>query len=178
MQNESLTLYKLIILFTLDKVDFPLTNAQVSSFILEKEYTNYFNIQQAISELIDSELIICETIRNSTHYKITSSGQETLEFFNTKISDAIKNDIIEFLKVNKFTLRDEVSTISDYFQSKKDEFVVRCQVKESGSSIIDLSVTVPTEEEATYICNNWKSKSQDVYAYILRTLMHDTNVEE
>ena len=55
MQPDTLTLYKLIILYILDKVDFPLTNAQVSDFILEKEYTNYFNIQQAISELITQE---------------------------------------------------------------------------------------------------------------------------
>jgi DNA-binding PadR family transcriptional regulator len=172
MSNESLTLYKLIILFILDKIDFAMTNAQISDFILEKEYTNYFNIQQAISELVDSELIECETIRNSTHYKITHSGQETLEYFNTKISDAIKKDIDEYLNNNKYTLREEVATLSDYFQSKKDEYMVRCQVKEKGSSIIDLSIAVPTEEEAVLICNSWKDKSQDVYAYLIRTLMN------
>ncbi|BCN29687.1 DUF4364 family protein [Anaeromicropila herbilytica] len=175
MSNESLTLYKLIILFILDKVDFAMTNAQISDFILEKEYTNYFNIQQAISELVDSELIIRHTIRNSSHYKITPSGQETLEFFNTKISDAIKKDIEEYLHVNKYTLREEVSTISDYFQSKKDEYMVRCQVKERGTAIIDLSIAVPTEDEAILICNSWKSKSQDVYAYLIRTLMNPDN---
>lgn len=171
MQSEPLTLYKLIILFILDKVDFPLTNAQVSNFILEKEYTNFFNIQQSISELQDSELIVCETIRNSSLYKITETGRETLDFFNSKISSAIKNDIIEYLKVNKYELREEVSTISDYFQSKKDEFIVRCQVKEKGSAIIDLNLSVPTEKEASLICNNWRSKSQEVYSYLIKTLM-------
>ena len=34
---ETLTLYKLIILCMLDKVEFPLSNAQISEFILEKE---------------------------------------------------------------------------------------------------------------------------------------------
>ena len=55
--SEPLTLYKLIILYMLEKVDFPLTNAQISGFILDKGYTTYFHLQQAISELIDSELI-------------------------------------------------------------------------------------------------------------------------
>ena len=31
--SDSLTLYKLIILFMLDKVDFPLTTSQISEFI-------------------------------------------------------------------------------------------------------------------------------------------------
>ena len=40
--SETFTLYKLIVLFMLQKVDFPLTNAQISGFILDKGYTNYF----------------------------------------------------------------------------------------------------------------------------------------
>ena len=31
---EPFTLYKLIILYMLDRVDFPLTNSQISSFLL------------------------------------------------------------------------------------------------------------------------------------------------
>lgn len=175
MQNDALTLYKLIILYMLGKVNFPLTNAQVSNFILEKEYTNYFTIQQAISELIDAELIRTETIRNSTHYRINQAGEETLEFFGNKISDAIKSDIDEYLNKNEYELRDEVSTIADYYEEKKDEYIVRCQVKENGSPIIDLSISVPSEEEAVSICNNWKAKSQEVYAYIMKTLMFNNN---
>ena len=33
---EAFTLYKLIILYILDKVDFPLTNSQISEFVLDK----------------------------------------------------------------------------------------------------------------------------------------------
>ena len=65
--SEPLTLYKLIILYMLEKVDFPLTNAQISGFVLDKGYTNYFHLQQAISELIDSNLIEAKTIRNSSY---------------------------------------------------------------------------------------------------------------
>ena len=37
--SEAFTLYKLIVLYMLEKVDFPLTNGQISEFILDKEYT-------------------------------------------------------------------------------------------------------------------------------------------
>ena len=46
MQPEALMLYKLIVLYTLSRVDFPMTNSQLTEFITEKEYTNYFNVQQ------------------------------------------------------------------------------------------------------------------------------------
>ena len=41
MQSESLMLYKLIILYILDRMNFPITNTELTRFILEKEYCNY-----------------------------------------------------------------------------------------------------------------------------------------
>ena len=46
--SEAFTLYKLIVLYMLEKVDFPLTNGQISEFILEKGYTSYFTLQQPL----------------------------------------------------------------------------------------------------------------------------------
>lgn len=48
---DTLSLYKLIILKMLEQVEYPLTNSQITEFILDKEYTNYFTVQQALSEM-------------------------------------------------------------------------------------------------------------------------------
>lgn len=173
MESDALTLYKLIILFILDKVDFPLTNAQISNFILEKDYTNYFNIQQSISELIETEFVTAQTVGHSSHYRITPSGRETLSFFDSMIPSAIQEDILKYLKDNKYSLRDEVSTLSEYFEAKKGEYAVRLRVIEKEDSIIDLSLAVPTEEDAVRICNNWRSQSQMIYAYVLGNLLKE-----
>ncbi|MDF2950912.1 MAG: hypothetical protein K0S18_495 [Anaerocolumna sp.] len=174
MESDALTLYKLIILFLLDKVDFPLTNAQISNFILEKDYTNYFSIQQSLSELIEADFVTIETIRNSSYYRITESGRETLSFFDSMISSAIQEDILKYLKENQFSLRDEVSTLSEYYAAKKGEYTVRLRVIEKEDSIIDLSLSVPTEEDAIKICANWRINSQNVYASVLTNLLFQT----
>ena len=171
MQAETLMLYKLIVLYILDKVDFPLTNGQLTNFILEKEYTSYFNIQQAISELIEDNYISSETIRNSSLYQITESGRETLSFFSHSISQAIRDDIDIYLKEHKYSLRNEVSTLADYYESKKDEYIARLRVIEGDSSVIELKLAVPTEREANVICNNWRDKSSDIYAYVISSLI-------
>ena len=51
MPSDTFMLYKLMILY-IKSCGFSTINAQLTSFILEKEYTNYFNIQRAISELL------------------------------------------------------------------------------------------------------------------------------
>ena len=67
---EPATLYKLIILHMLEHIDFPLSNAQISDFFLDREYTDYFTIQQVIHDLMDSGLVRTENTHNSTRYII------------------------------------------------------------------------------------------------------------
>ena len=52
MPNGSITIYKLIILYTLSKVDSPLPPGVISDYITDRGYTNYFNLQNAFGELL------------------------------------------------------------------------------------------------------------------------------
>ena len=63
---EPFTLYKLIVLYMLEKVDFPLSNTQISDFFLEKEYTNYFTVQQVVHDLIETDLISTESTHSNS----------------------------------------------------------------------------------------------------------------
>ena len=172
MTSDTFMLYKLMILYILSRVDFPLSNAQLTAFILEKEYTNYFNIQRAISELLDDEYIAVKTIRNSSLYIITDTGNETLLFFDNLISSGIKEDIEEYLSQNKYELKEDVSTPADYSHIKKGEFSVHLSVIERDTHIIDLILSVPTEEEAALMCNKWSDKSSDIYTYLMSALLN------
>lgn len=171
MALESITLYKLMILYMLNKVNFPLTTSQLSSFLLDQNYTNYFTLQQVISELVDSHLISCETVRNSSYYHITSEGSETIGLFSNKIPGAIVDDMDIYLMDNKYELRNEVGTLADYYKSANSDYIVHCQVKEGRSTLIEINVSVPTKEEASSMCSKWKEASQSIYAYIMKSLM-------
>ena len=107
LMAEASTLYKLVILYMLRKVTFPLTNAQITEFIVGKEYTDYFHVQEAINDLLDAKLISGERIRNTSQYHATIDGENTLEYFSYMISDAIKADIDEYMRENAFEMRNE-----------------------------------------------------------------------
>ena len=168
---EAQTLYKLIVLTMLDQVDFPLTNAQISDFILTKEYTNYFTLQQVLSELVETELAEINTVRNSTYYHLTEKGKDTLKFFGHMVSDAIHEDMKRYFKENAIALRDETAVRADYFENNHEEYSVRLRVMEKDSPIIDLTLSVPTESQANSICDNWKKKNQKLYAYLMQELL-------
>lgn len=178
MLAEPMTLYKLMNLYMLHQVNFPLTNAQLSNFFLDREYTTYFTLQQALNELLEAGLVKKETMRNSSRYEITEAGEETLEFFGKNISPAIINDMDEYLKQNRFRMRNEVGLISDFYKSTNQDYIVHCEVREGKSTLVNLDISVPDKEQAEIMCNHWKDRSQEIYAYMMKALMSDRGVEK
>ena len=94
MEQEQLTLYKLMILYLIEKVDFPLSNSQISEFILDKGYTIYFTVQRAFHELEEENMLRVKQIRNMSHYALSDEGSEAIEMFEYQIPNSIKEDIL------------------------------------------------------------------------------------
>lgn len=155
----------------LEKLNFPLTNGQISEFILDKGYTNYFTLQQTLAEMVEANFIREETTHNRTLYHLTDEGNETIQFFKNNISPAIQTDIDTFIAEKRYELRNEVSVKADFYQNKNLEYDVRCQILENGAPLIDLTIAVPTEEQAETVANNWSRKNQEIYAQIMAELL-------
>jgi DNA-binding PadR family transcriptional regulator len=170
MIKEPLTLYKLIVLYMLDRVNFPLTKAQVMDFILDKEYTTFITLQQAISDLIDVDMIRAKSLRNRTHLEITDEGRATLEYFGNRIGQSIRDDIDKYFKENKFELKNELSVVSTYYKSTSGEYDVNMIIKEKNVTLLNLTMSVPTEDMAVSMCDKWENINQEVYGLLVEKL--------
>lgn len=168
---EPLTTYKLMILALLQRSDAPLSGTQLSDFFLEKDYTNYFTVQEALHELDESAFIRKEPTHSNTHYSITPAGTQTLSFLSDKLSAGIYDDIGTYLTENQLAIRESAALLANYYRASGEQYAVRCQLKEHGSSRIDLTVTVSGRALAQAICDNWKKQSGDVYEYLMDLLI-------
>ncbi len=175
MQSEMLMLYKLMILYILDRIDFPMTDSQLTDFFIGKNYTDYFTLHETINDLTEDGFISKETVRNKTLYHITSSGGEALSFFFKDISPAARADIDEYLSAQRYQLKEEQSTPADYYEIKHSEYLAECKILDRDSVLLNLQITVTNETEAERLCNNWKDNSTDIYTYIVSKLLMGNN---
>ncbi len=169
--TEMRTLYKLIILYILSKVDYSITRTQLFGYMLDKGYTDYFTLQAVMSELIDNGLLETKSARNATHLLMTGKGRETFEYLENDISESIRNEIDTYLTENAVQLRNEVSISADYYKTTFGEYVAELTAKERNIDQLSIKITMPSEEAAAEICSNWQKKNQDVYAYLMGTLL-------
>ncbi|MDE7200270.1 MAG: DUF4364 family protein [Lachnospiraceae bacterium] len=170
MTQDPLTLYKLITLYMLDRVTFPLTKAQIGDFILGHDYTNFLTLQQVIAELIDAELIRAKSLRNRTYLEITEEGKNTLSYFGNRINDSIKQDITAFFDAHEMDMRSESAVRADYYKSTSGEYEARLVVKERDVTMVDITLSVPDEDTAAAICANWQTKNQSIYQFLVSQL--------
>ena len=170
MIEKTFSLYKLIVLHMLERVNFPMTNAQITDIMLGREYTTYFQLQEVLSEMTESGLLEKETHGHTTHYRATDEGKETLSLFGSAISDEIRADIDNYLSEHALEMRSESSTTADITPKGDGNYEVRCRIREGDSTLIELCLDAPTEISAHILAENWKKRSQKVYASLMHQL--------
>ena len=169
--NETFTLYTLMILYLLKKVKFPLATTQISDLMLGMEYTNYFRLQEALSELREAGMIEAENTYRRTLYHLTGDGARTIRLLQGNINHEIRRDIDAFVEENEYDLREAMSVKASYYLNTNHEYEARCQILEGKYSLLDLKLTVPTKAEAESIVKNWNLSSQDIYGELLTKLL-------
>jgi predicted transcriptional regulator len=162
---------KLLLLYLLYKIDFPLTNAQITQCIMEKNWMNYFDLQQYLSELTQAGLIDYIKNKQKYFYCITDRGRRTLEYFFKRIPASLRESVEQYALDNRSKLRKETQFISSYKKVRDKEYAVNCKVVEGDFILIDLTLNVVSSSQAKQICNNWKNKATEIYKGLMNTLI-------
>lgn len=171
MQSEMMMLYKLMILYILDRIDFSMTDSQLTDFFIGKNYTDFFTLRETINDLVVDGYIEKESVRNKTLYKITESGGETLSYFFKDISPAAREDIDQYLTSQRYHIKEEQSTPADYFEVRHSEYLADCKIIERDTTLFDLQIVLSSEAEAERLCNNWRDNSSELYTYVVTKLL-------
>ena len=105
MPEQLKTLYKLMTMYTLSRVDFALTNSQITNVFLDLGYTNYFNVQYTLGDLVSSRLVHEEIYPDYRYYVLTDEGRESIEALKSSLAASIRSDIDEYLRENRLEFR-------------------------------------------------------------------------
>ena len=157
---EPFTTYKLIVLYMAKHSKETLTNSQISEFILDRDYTDYFQLQKVLSELVETELLRKRTISNSSYYEITEEGKKTLSYFEKELSGEIKNEVKDYLQTHGGQVQERILTPADYYTTPQ-----------GNTTVLDLTLAAPSREAAQAMCHSWAKKSQDIYGMLMGELI-------
>lgn len=168
---EHSILYKLIVLYILDRASCEITKSQISDFVLERGYIDFITLQLAFSELEENGLTESRKINNRTLLTITNEGQRTIASLAERIAYPIRQDIQDYLTSNRFSIQKALSVQSHYEALSSQSYEARLVAKDRQEELVSLSLNLPTKELAETVCSNWDKKSSDIYEYLIKELL-------
>lgn len=167
---DSITLYKLMILYMLHKMNSTMSNAQISDFFLNKGYTSYFTVQEVLDDMINENYIRSSSYHNASHYSMTPLGQETLSLLDQKLPFTIKSDINEYIGNNRFDFQSQNSVTADYSTASNGDVITHLKALDGTTVLLDIKIACINEEQAKTFCSKWKDASFDIYSTIYKAL--------
>ncbi len=173
--TDSLAQSKLIILYLLRKMNMPVSLAHVQHLALSAEYMDYFSLSAYLAEMTNKKQIIKTKENEQTCYSITSSGLQTLSYFENMLSDEIKESISKYVYENKPHLKDELEVRAVYNEVYKDNYNVNLSYSENSDKLIEINLSSLSKDYAKKIVHNWKNNASDIYLSILKNLLNKNN---
>ena len=148
----------------------PLSNSDISDYILEKGYTDSIKLQVAISELIDDKMISATSMLNRTYLELTDEGLETIQSLESRISATVRSEIYEYL-ISKASELNEKHSLQTSYTEVQEGYKADMIAKDKDGELFSLSLTFPTESLAVSACENFKKSSSSIYSYLISQLM-------
>lgn len=169
-ESDKIARHKLILLYIIDKVDFKITNTEITQFVLESDFMNYFFVQQYLGEMTNAKLIDIKIEDGHEYYEMTALGRESLNFFMNRIPSSLIEEVNDRYQLKKEEKIKEKQLIGNYYQKNDFEFIVNLKVVENELTLINLSLNVTSKEQAKLICKNWKLNTEFICKEVFRLL--------
>ena len=163
---------KLLLLYLINKMDIPLSNAQISQFALEENFMDYFVLQQTLADMVQAGYLETSQENNTTRYAVTDEGVTTLEYLEKQIDVDIRARITKYVTENSKTIKKEFEINANYFYDHDNrEFIVKCGLYEDETMLMEISLSVVAREQAKFICKNWRENVNQLYGNIISELV-------
>ncbi|MBR3437661.1 MAG: DUF4364 family protein [Lachnospiraceae bacterium] len=124
------TLHKLMVLYMLKRVNFPMSTAELWQYFRGKEYMTEDGFGTLMNGLRDANLIRSEEMNNVLRHELTKAGDEALFYFTSDISDSLKKDMEDYITVNRMQARNETGIATGYEPSGDGGYYVHLKIRE------------------------------------------------
>ncbi len=170
MHAEALSLYKLMLLFMLEKARQPLSLAQMGDFFLAKDYMGFLELQESAAQLESSDMLLLDHRAGQTFAHISSEGLEAIGYFSGRIHPDIRREIIDYLSKNRQLFQENQSVASEVYPNDKGGFDALLTLKEGEEELVRIQLSLPAKDMAYKVCESWRHKNSDIYAQLVRFL--------
>ena len=161
---------KVLILFVMSKVNYPVSTQEIYELCYQDECLSYFDVCTAIPQMITSGHL---AELSADQFEITAKGRETCELTADSIAFTVKqraeNAVARF---NRQIRRSSFVKTQIVGREAGDCSVIMTLDDEMGS-LMTLELQAPDQRQAVRLARLFENKAENVYNLIMMALLDD-----
>lgn len=167
---------KIFILFLLKNIKEPLEFSTINDIVIQDGFVNYFDFAICFAELLESGQILEQKKNgdNTTHYVITSAGEEAVSNVQMKLFTTVREkalrSALRLIAFNKTGTR-----ISSNLEEHPKGYNLTCKIEDKDKVIMNLQVFLTEKYYAEKLQSNFDERAENVYKGVLSLLSGDVN---
>ncbi len=177
MQSEARkptdTEQKLIILEVLGSLG-SLTDLQLLNILSDSGLMNYFDMMLTLNDLCAQGHCAVRTVYNGREYSLTRAGQEALTLFQNKLPSSVRRSIDDTVRASTEAVQAQQAFPTEYRQTPRGDYLLTMRVREQGTDMMSVSLSLPDENIAKQIQSRWPSLAPGMYRAFFETPGKDT----
>ena len=166
---------KILICYLLTNVIGDLTKKDVLNSLQENNLANYFEINNAFSELLEDNNI--HKISDSEVYKTTKSGELISTQLTTTLPISVREKAVKAALELLAKAKRETDNQVTIAETEKGHFVT-CNISGGEVNLMSLTVLVPEKMQAELVKTNFQNAPEKIYTSLLALLTKNTDLVE
>ena len=170
--NNKLAENKVLILYSLNKINKDIAEDNLFKIISSINDINYFYFGQTLSDLDQSRLVDSYTKDKDTIYRITSEGKNALSLTKDILPGIIKLKADNIFKQELSSIEEESSVVAEYTPKNENDYKIKCKIVENNETIFEVSTFAGSRDNAKKIVDNWNKNANTIFPKILDLLLN------
>lgn len=163
---------KMLICYMLDVVGTPVSKAMIGDVMQDQEIANYFEVMNAISELVEMGNLTETTEGTEEMLALTEQGKSAVELLAMDIPKTVRETAVKSL-VHFQTLERNARENEVKITPRDDGFDVSFTLKDHDFPMMELKIYVADRDQAELLKNNFVEDPVRIYSSLLAALMVD-----
>lgn len=163
---------KILICYILSNAKEPLTSQQIIDTVIGQELANYFELQDAISHLVEQKLIV----ECNDRYSISEEGVQISKELEKSLPFSVKERaykaVIEILQYEnlKRQNRTTITPLSD------GGYNLNCSISDADFTLFSVDLHMPNEKSAKLAEEKFIKYGQDIFRCVLGIATENPNM--
>ena len=169
---DELTRAKLCLLYLFRAVALPLSRDAVILALDVLPWINQFILSEALSDLLESGLVLELNGQGRNTYEISQTGLSTLAHFEKEIPLSMRQDLDSVRDSIRLMARKESEYITDYHKIGEDRYLAELSIVENGHTIFRVEIELASSAQADVVCKNWQNAASAAYSALLSPILN------